>query len=276
VLNTLVASETAGTRLLRHFRELVRSPCYRFNLREACLYTYARWVYAHDRVESPERLLAALGIDPTSALAGYGKWQPLLESMFLKVRAAPGQHGGISLEDGRLLYGIVRALQPEYVIETGVAAGVSNAFLSAALLENDHGQLFSIELPPSECQGQLHRDGLEFAWPERGVGWAVPTEIRSKIGKRNELILGDVKKVLPALVQRLPRVDVFFHDDLHTPEHMKWEYDLVWPHLAPGGMLISDDANYGWLRFCRERGLLRFRALNLQRLTAARKAESVG
>ncbi|MFY9528530.1 MAG: class I SAM-dependent methyltransferase [Candidatus Acidiferrales bacterium] len=196
--------------------------------------------------------------------------------MFLKVRAASGQHGGVSLEDGRLLYGIVRALQPEYVIETGVAAGVSNAFLSAALLENDHGQLFSVELPPSECQGQLHRDGLEFAWPERGVGWAVPTEIRSKIGKRNELILGDVKKVLPALVQRLPRLDVFFHDDLHTPEHMKWEYDLVWPCLAPGGMLISDDANYGWLRFCRERGLRRFRAVNLQRLTAARKAASVG
>jgi hypothetical protein len=54
---------------------------------------------------------------------------------------------------------------------------------------------------------------------------------------------------MPSLVRRLPPVDIFFHDDLHTPEHMKWEYDLVWPHHAPSGVLISDDANYGWLRF---------------------------
>jgi hypothetical protein len=46
---------------------------------------------------------------------------------------------------------------------------------------------------------------------------------------------------------------------------------LVWPHLTPGAVLISDDANYGWLRFCREKRLARFLALNLQRLTVARK-----
>jgi hypothetical protein len=91
-------------------------------------------------------------------------------------------------------------------------------------------------------------------------------EIRSEIGKRSESIL---KRREGSLVRRLPRVDVFFHDDLHTPEHMKWEYDLVWSHLAPGGVLISDDDNYGWLRFCREKRLPRFRALNLQRLTVA-------
>jgi predicted O-methyltransferase YrrM len=257
--------------LRRHFQELVRSPCYRFNLREAVLYTYAKWIYARSRVESSERLLTALGIDLTVAFESYRKWQPLLESMLSKVSAARGQQGAISPEDGRLLYGIVRALQPKYVIETGVAAGASNAFLGAALLENGHGQLFSMELSPSVCQGGLQQDGVVFAWQEQGLGWAVPTEIRTEIGKRNELILGDVKETLPALLHRLPHVDVFFHDDLHTPEQMKWEYDLVWPHLAPGGMLISDDANYGWLRFCRERRLPRFRALNLQRLTVARK-----
>jgi predicted O-methyltransferase YrrM len=260
--------------LVRHFRELVRSPYYRSSPRNSFLYTYAKWVYARGRLESPEHLLTALGIDLSAATAGYAKWQPLLESMLSKVHAAPGQQGGISLEDGRLLYGIVRALQPEYVIETGVAAGVSNAFLNAALLENERGRLFSIELPPSACLGRLQQDGVVFEWPERGVGWAVPVEIRSEIGNRNELILGDVKEVLPALVQRLPRVDVFFHDDLHTPEHMKWEYDMVWPHLAPGGVLISDDANYGWLHFCRERDLPQFRVLNVQRLTAARKAQA--
>jgi len=74
--------------------------------------------------------------------------------------------------------------------------------------------------------------------------------------------------VLPMLLQQLPRGDVFFHYDLHTPEHMKWEYDLMWPHLAQGVVLISDDANYGWLRFCREKRLAGFLALNLSRLHA--------
>ena len=82
-------------------------------------------------------------------------------------RAAPGQQGGISLEDGRLLYGIVRALRPEYVIEAGVAAGVSNAFLNAALTKNGREQLFSIELP-SERQGRLQQDGVIFDWSVRG------------------------------------------------------------------------------------------------------------
>jgi Methyltransferase domain len=254
----------------RHLAELVHSPYYRFNPSEIILYTYAKWLYSRRRVESPELMLAALGIDLADASVGYVKWQPLFDSMFSRVNAAPGQQGGISPEDGRLLYGIVRALRPEYVIETGVAAGVSNAFLNAALIENGSGQLFSIELPP-ECRGRLQHDGVVFAWPELGVAWAVPQEIRREIGRRNEIILGDVRQVLPMLLQRLPRVDVFFHDDLHTPEHMKWEYDLVWPHLTPGAVLISDDANYGWLRFCREKRLARFLALNLQRLTVARK-----
>jgi Methyltransferase domain len=256
--------------LRRHVAELVRSPFYRLNPREMILYTYAKWLYRRHRIESPEQMLAALGIDLADASAGYAKWQPLFDSMFSRVNAAPGQQGGISPEDGRLLYGIVRALRPEYVIETGVAAGVSNAFLNAALIENGRGQLLSIELPP-ECRERLQQDGVVFSWPKQGVAWAVPVEIRTKIGRRNELILGDVRQVLPILVRQLPHVDVFFHDDLHTPEHMKWEYDLVWPHLAPGAVLISDDANYGWLRFCREKRLARFLALNLQRLTVARK-----
>ena len=35
---------------------------------------------------------------------------------------------------------------------------------------------------------------------------------------------------------------MFFHDSLHTPEHMRFEFDAAWPHVAPGGVLASDDA----------------------------------
>ncbi len=45
--------------------------------------------------------------------------------MIEAVRQKQGHQGGISLEDGVILYGIIRALKPQVVVETGVAAGVS-------------------------------------------------------------------------------------------------------------------------------------------------------
>jgi predicted O-methyltransferase YrrM len=31
------------------------------------------------------------------------------------------------------------------------------------------------------------------------------------------------------------------HDSLHTYKNMKMEFELVWPRLSPGGVLIADD-----------------------------------
>ena len=49
-----------------------------------------------------------------------------------------------------LLYGLVRALRPEVVVETGVATGVTSAYLLAALADNDAGELQSIDLPSAD------------------------------------------------------------------------------------------------------------------------------
>lgn len=258
--------------ILSHFNEVLTAPYYRRSPLEALRYSYAKYKFALGRVYTPEAFLGKLGISPEIAFSGYARWRPILEHTFTSVRARTGQHGGISLEDGMVLYGIVRALKPEYLIETGVAAGVSNSFLNAALLENGSGTLYSIELPPMQSAAGMHQDGGVFAWPESGVGWAVPPEIRSAIGERNVLILEDVRTALPSVLARLPRVDVFFHDDLHTPDHMLWEYDMIWPKLSSKGLLLSDDSNFGWIRFCRERGMKEECYMNLQRLTAIRKA----
>jgi len=34
---------------------------------------------------------------------------------------------------------------------------------------------------------------------------------------------------------------LFIHDSLHTRSNMTWEFETVWPHLRPGGVLIADD-----------------------------------
>ena len=255
---------------LSHIHEVLTAPCYRGNPRATLQYTYAKLRFARDRVLTPEMFLERLGISPSQAFDGYSRWRAILEPAAENVRRG-NQFGGVSLEDGKILYGIVRATKPEYVIETGVASGVSNSFLNAALLENGFGTLYSIELPHSNS-GEQDQDGSTLTWQDHGVGWAVPTEIRRAIGSRNVLILEDVRTALPALLGRLPRVDVFFHDDLHTPDHMLWEYRTVWPHLKRGGVLVSDDANFGWIRFCRESGIRDPYCANLQRLTAVRKA----
>jgi hypothetical protein len=131
--------------------------------------------------------------------------------------------------------------------------------------------LYSIELPPEQSKARTHDDGSAFNWPESGVGWAIPETIHSGLRGRHVLRLEDVRTALPALLGELPYVDVFFHDDLHTPAHMFWEYELVWPRIRPGGVLLSDDVNFGWIRFCEARGLEHNALRNIQRLAGARK-----
>jgi predicted O-methyltransferase YrrM len=126
----------------------------------------------------------------------------------------------------RLCYAVVRQLKPACVVETGVCYGVTSAFILAALERNGKGTLHSIDLPP------LGSDGDRF------VGWAV-TDGSSK--SRWQLHRGVSGKILPALLQRTGPVDVFIHDSLHTYRNMRLEFELVWPHMPPGGVLISDD-----------------------------------
>jgi len=140
-----------------------------------------------------------------------------------------------------LQYAAVRAFQPEVVVETGVANGVSSAYLLLALLKNNRGTLFSIGL-----------DDPQFLPFGKSLGWAVPERLRY----RWKLIFGDAREVLPKLLVDIGSIDVFIHDSLHTYEHMLWEYRAAYPHLHPGGLLLSDDAtwNSAFPEFAREVG----------------------
>ena len=54
--------------------------------------------------------------------------------------------------------------------------------------------------------------------------------------------MGDVAAVLPSLLRDLGEVDIFIHDSRHTYDHMKFEFDLAYPHIRRGGLLLADDA----------------------------------
>ena len=125
----------------------------------------------------------------------------------------------------RLCYLSCRLIDPEVIIETGVAYGVSSAFILKALQENGRGTLYSIDLPPL-------RTGYEKFW-----GVAVPDELRG----RWSLHRGSSARVLPCLLQEISTVDLFVHDSLHTHKNMRREFDTIWPHLRDGGLLLADD-----------------------------------
>lgn len=125
----------------------------------------------------------------------------------------------------RLCYLVCRLTAPETVVETGVAYGVSSAFILRALEENGRGTLYSVDLPP------LRRDYARY-W-----GIAVPGDIRSRWRLRR----GTSASVLPRLLEKTGKVDLFVHDSLHTRRNMRREFDAVWPHLRDGAILLADD-----------------------------------
>ena len=125
----------------------------------------------------------------------------------------------------RLCYLSCRLTRPTTVVETGVAYGVSAAYILRAMQVNGRGTLHSIDLPPPR------RDYGRF-W-----GVAVPEDLRA--GWR--LHRGSSRRLLPGLLEALGPLDLFVHDSLHTRRNMGREFETAWPSLRPGGILLADD-----------------------------------
>jgi predicted O-methyltransferase YrrM len=171
--------------------------------------------------------------------------------------------GGVDDHGWRfLLYLLVRRYQPEVFVETGVSRGASTAYILAAMEENGKGRLYSIDLPPpavavtpapgESTQGLRLADGQWFRDPQ-GVADLVPDVYKG----RWTFIQGDATVELPRLLEKLGQIDVFFHDSLHTYEHMMFEFEASWPRLRPGGILLSHDVvwNSAWREFAARQGV---------------------
>lgn len=139
----------------------------------------------------------------------------------------------LSYEEAISLYLICRILEPEHVVETGVSAGRSSAFILAALEDNDKGELVSID-------------------PNPNSGYAIPKHLRS----RWKFIHGKSEEALPSILKGIGSVDLFLHDSLHTYDHMLFEYRSVWPYIKKRGILVSDDIdfNLAFYEFSKEVG----------------------
>lgn len=125
----------------------------------------------------------------------------------------------------RLCYAIARARRPGTIVETGVAYGVTSAFLCLALAENARGRLHSID----KCAAGANGEPL--------VGALVPPELR----ERWELRRGASRRELPALLREVGAVDLFLHDSRHSYVNIRRELRLATPRLAAGAVVVADD-----------------------------------
>lgn len=127
----------------------------------------------------------------------------------------------------RLCYALCRVTKPAVVVETGVAYGVTSAFILKASAVNRSGTLHSIDLPPIARKA------------ERFIGMLVPEVLRSRWNLR----LGPSKRHLPELLRDVGGIDAFVHDTLHTERNIRWELETVTPSLAQRAFVIVDDIN---------------------------------
>jgi predicted O-methyltransferase YrrM len=188
-----------------------------------------RYVPTHD----PERRLHEL-LDLPWPCDSRGEFEELWPSLISRLRrqgrgVGRGAFGGWDDADSgfaRVTYCLTRHLRPDAVVETGVARGLTSSLMLEGLERNGRGRLWSIDLPPL-IDGDLGKE----------TACAVEEAQR----RRWTLLKGSSRRLLPGLVAGLPDVDLFVHDSMHTTRNVRFELDVIWPALAPGGAAVIDD-----------------------------------
>jgi hypothetical protein len=132
-------------------------------------------------------------------------------------------HADFSL--ARLCYATCRLLRPEVVVETGVAYGITTAFVLKVLQMNRNGRLYSIDLPPLAENADAY------------IGYLVPQILK----ERWVLYRGASMRMLPTLLPSLGQVNLFIHGSLHTYRNIRGELETVTPYLGHPAMVIVDD-----------------------------------
>lgn len=141
-----------------------------------------------------------------------------------KIKSAGVVMGGEA--DITLLYNIVYMTMSQKIIETGVAFGWSSMAILLAQKNIKNSLLYSIDMPyPKENN-------------EKYVGLVVPEELKENWRLIREPDRNGLKKVLSIIEGSL---DLFHYDSDKSYEGRKYAYNLVWPKLKIGGILISDD-----------------------------------
>ena len=136
------------------------------------------------------------------------------------------------------LYALVRLATPDSVVESGVASGVSSAFILLALKDNGKGLLHSIDFPVTRSA----KRGVESWAVPQGMssGWAVPQSLKDGW----DLHLGRSENLLKALLKEIGRLDFYCHDSPVDAKHFAFEMKTIGAHLGPGSVVVADNTDW--------------------------------
>jgi predicted O-methyltransferase YrrM len=130
-----------------------------------------------------------------------------------------------------LLEHLISKLKPQIIVETGIANGSSTRKILGALAQRGTpgARLYSCDVDERVATTEL------------------------KENERFEFIHINSRADFSNLVNRLDKIDLFYHDSDHSYNHQMFEYLTVWDKLSKGGVLMSDDINwsYAFLDFCK-------------------------
>ncbi len=124
----------------------------------------------------------------------------------------PWPGGSVWEDEGRLLYALVRALQPETIVEVGSKAGCSTSHLAAACAMNGKGKVIAVD--PAADFSRLDPALLAHVEPVKKdvFAWQPPAGI-----------------------------DFLFEDGAHTPGFTGGVLERLRDHLSPAAMVLCHD-----------------------------------
>lgn len=122
------------------------------------------------------------------------------------------------------LYDIVRAEQPDVILEMGTSVGISGAHLGAALVTNGHGRLITLEGRPDVA-----------AVAERGF---------TKLGLPVKVIVGRFGDTLQSALSSHAPIDLMFIDGNHHEKPTIQYFNDALPYLSERALVVFDDIRW--------------------------------
>lgn len=149
---------------------------------------------------------------------------------------------------GETAYLAARLLEPESILEVGVANGISTAYILGAVTHSDiECDIRAIDKPlfaqdVREKRGKRGLKNVGGIIPDsHEAAWIAPKSQRKRHGY--QYYVGNFTNILPSVTSDIGNIDLAIYDASKDEQDMRMAYETIADSLSPGAILISDDIN---------------------------------
>lgn len=137
-----------------------------------------------------------------------------------------------------VLYGLVRSLKPQVIVETGSARGKSTCALALACRQNERGMVYAIDPHTPNKWSEYHTSGYNLDF------------LKDRIA---DYSIGDWCQILQSTSAEVAKswdkpIDMLWIDGDHTYDGVKLDFELFAPFLKPTAMVVFHDSMWEYRR----------------------------